>query len=616
MLLFIAAILYLHKKLKKKKKKMTRKTVKVKIPTGVSLKPIPTPPSKSSLKKKKSPSAPISAGQTVSFLSKGDVLASCGGQKDAVAAKLANDSYSMMTKSSVISAEGKSSVEIICNPCGEHKFTSNVQFIDGALSQSGSLKLRQFDTISPPWGNVASSPNTTDNWGLKGLCPPTYKTIAILIASRQNEDPDPAVMTDLINEFNSEDPTIWPTWKQSSVRANYWLTVYEYAAAEINVTDPSQNRKVESFRIVGDGFVVLHNTPTLWDQGSFAVGQFQTDMATIPVPDNVASAVLTLTTGNQLSSTQVPFNLAWQGVTLAAGTMSVSGAASVPVALGAISGTLPYSVYSDQGQLMASYTGPGTGILTFAQVAAAAPNPPYVVVTGNSGPGTVRVGLTAPSSTITQTMSLEGTAVTRALNTLQNVVWTLPPTSQRDIAQADPKFSAELMKQHQGFYAVRRYFEPKLRMTDLSTGGRIKLSVPDVQLISTSAPVGGIPDDVIDVNGSSIMFSIRGISHAANPTIKSCRFIEFLPAPGSPLAPFCGDTPEKDDDAEEIFRQIQLSGPHSYIPDANALGFLSSLIMTSIELIPVFARGARSVSHAIASAVDWAEENLFSKIPV
>lgn len=616
MLLFIAAILYLHKKLKKKKKKMTRKTVKVKIPTGVSLKPIPTPPSKSSLKKKKSPSAPISAGQTVSFLSKGDVLASCGGQKDAVAAKLANDSYSMMTKSSVISAEGKSSVEIICNPCGEHKFTSNVQFIDGALSQSGSLKLRQFDTISPPWGNVASSPNTTDNWGLKGLCPPTYKTIAILIASRQNEDPDPAVMTDLINEFNSEDPTIWPTWKQSSVRANYWLTVYEYAAAEINVTDPSQNRKVESFRIVGDGFVVLHNTPTLWDQGSFAVGQFQTDMATIPVPDNVASAVLTLTTGNQLSSTQVPFNLAWQGVTLAAGTMSVSGAASVPVALGAISGTLPYSVYSDQGQLMASYTGPGTGILTFAQVAAAAPNPPYVVVTGNSGPGTVRVGLTAPSSTITQTMSLEGTAVTRALNTLQNVVWTLPPTSQRDIAQADPKFSAELMKQHQGFYAVRRYFEPKLRMTDLSTGGRIKLSVPNVQLISTSAPVGGIPDDVIDVNGSSIMFSIRGISHAANPTIKSCRFIEFLPAPGSPLAPFCGDTPEKDDDAEEIFRQIQLSGPHSYIPDANALGFLSSLIMTSIELIPVFARGARSVSHAIASAVDWAEENLFSKIPV
>lgn len=614
MLSFIAAILYLHTKLKKKKIKMTRKTVKVKLP--VTLKPTPMPHSKSSMKKKKNPSVSISAGQPVSFLTRGDVLASCGGQKDSVAGKIASDAYSMMTQNKFITDAGKSSVEIICNPCGEHKFASNVHFPDGALSQSGCLKLRQFETISPPWGNVSSSPNTTDNWGLKGLCPPTYKTIAILIASRLNEDPDPAVMTDLINEFNSEEPSIWPMWKQSSARANYWLSVYEYASADINVTDPTRDRKVESFRIVGDGFVVMHNTPTLWDQGSFAVGQFQTDMETTPVPDNVSSAVLTLNTGAQLSSTQVPFSLQWQGVTLAAGTITIAGASTLPVGLNAISGTLQYSVYSDQGQLMATYTGPGTGILYFAQVAAVAPNPPYVVVTGNSGPGTVRIGLTAPNSTITQTLSIEGPAVTRVLNTLQNVVWTLPPTSQRDIAQADPKFSAELMKQHQGFYAVRRYFEPKLRMTDLSSGGRIKLSVPEVQLISVNAPRGGIPDDVIDVNGSSIMFSIRGISYAANPTIKSCRYIEFLPSPGSSLAPFTEDTPEKDEDAEEIFRQMQLSGPHSYIPDANALGFLSSLIMSTIEMIPVFARGARGVSHAIASAVDWAEDNLFSKIPV
>lgn len=278
--------------------------------------------------------------------------------------------------------------------------------------------------------------------------------------------------------------------------------------------------------------------------------------------------------------------------------------------------TQNFTLGNPNGNTFANYT--GTQITTSVNyIAAGAGNGAYYVLSPSGQPlaGNLRIPVSTVNTTYTAELNLSGDIIEAGANNPNIVAWTLPSLSQENIVQADPKFSAELMKDHGGVYCVRRYFEPVLSMTDTSQSGFIKAVVPGILLAEVNGPSGGMQGDVFDKNGAVMVIAIRGISQAANPTIKMCRFVEFMPSPGSDLAPFVGPCPEKDEDAVEVFRQMQIAGPHSYIPDANALGLLASLISTVVGYIPTFMRGARSFSHAVAGAVDFAETHFFSKVP-
>lgn len=520
----------------------------------------------------------------------------------------------MMSDSAYISVDGKSSVDIILNPCGEHKFDANAKFPDGTLSQSGVQRFREFDTLNAPWTSVSSVGDTTLNWSLWIISPPAYKTLAILLASRNNNQPTSTELALIFNDFNSVTPPKWPAWRNppADTSLNFYYSVYEFSSANLDLDPLLGSRKIESYRLVGDGFVVMHNTPTLWDQGSFAVGQYQSDVSSLPADQSLDIAEVVVSVSNTLSSAVCSITYGGSknnGVIMPA--VTIPGPLPGSVGFG-ISESFVLTI--PDGGVFARYAGVSlTCNITF--VAAAAPLGAYYNF-AIPGFATVRVPVSLANTVVRVPLELSGPFVSGIVNNPNVKAWTLPPLSQKEVVQADPKFSAELMKKHMGFYAVRRYFEPKLRMSDTSDSGLIKCLVPGINKIDVVKPEGGLGSDCFDVNGSVIVAVIRGISFAASPTIKSCRFVEFMPSPGSDLAPFVGPTPEKDEDAEEMFRQFQLSGPHSYIPDANSLGFLSTMLWTAIEHLPIVMRGARSISHAIARAVDWAEENLFSKVVV
>ena len=573
----------------------------------------PSQSSKNQRKKKRPTSARPAVGN----------LLSDGGALNEVKAH-ALSVTTQMQAASPISDTGKSSIMTILNPCGELGSDENAKFPDGTLSQSGIQRFRQFETIVAPWQTASSSSNVTNNWSLYLISPASFRTIAVMIAVRDGSalsDPEFASVFESIN--TDIDMVSYPNWNpigignpvpSPAIVPNVYYTTYSFRSANLNIdAGTGESTTIESFRVVGDGMVVLHNTPDLWNQGSFAVGQFKTDFNSAESDTTAAPVVLKVLVSdrdattingtfsvysyrNPVSGTQSFIDLTLSGAGPWTGNLigpalaytisegppgdAIFGLATDPI-------TVAYDPVSNGGQLVVTAVG-----YNFAIRLDPVGSPPQTYTTMLQGTGSHFVFEGFPGPT--------------------QLIWSLPALNQDAIAQADPKFSAELMKSHCGFYAVRRYFEPVLNMNNSNTSGHIKLEVAGMDRGDVVQSPGGIQNDILDRNGATIVAAIRGISYACSPTIKSVRFVEFMPSPNSTLAPFVGPTPPKDADAVEIFRQFQESGPHSFIPDANFLGGLATFIMGVVDAVPVFLRTARGISSAVVKALDWVE----SKIPV
>lgn len=557
---------------------------------------------KSSKKKSTQKPVPMKAFET---------LGNSGGAMDSAAASISQEVVRSVQSRQLISDEGKSSLGHILNPCGEHAHDSNAKFPDGTLSQSGIQRFRLFETIDPPWANESQVSNVTNNWGLWSISLPAFRSATILVASKDNTQPSDLTWRQLWQQFNTSEVPEWPVWEVMVQNSNFYYTNLTYSSANLNLDDDGESASVESFRLVGCGHVIMHNTPDLWNQGSFAVGQFKADYADTPSDQTLSAATITL---NLPSSVSVgTWDMTYKGsvnsgVLVAPVTTSQQGQLGSGI-------TKNFSLLiKDTNTVFANYVGSVIPMTAQFQVPSPGPQGWNFFVTATPS---IKVFVPTPTTgTYKITLEVTGQILVSDSPNLSNVTLNLPSLSQKDIVQADPKFSAELMKAHLGFYPVRRYFEPKLLMKNVASIGNIKFAVKGMEPSDINQPYGGIQNDILDLNGTVIVSVIRGISWAAAPTIKACRFVEFLPAPGSSLAPFVGDTPSKDEDAENIFREVQLSGPHSYIPDANSLGLLAAMISSVVEYTPVFLRGARSISQAISKSIDWVEENLFAKVPV
>lgn len=562
--------------------------------------------------------------------SAGTGLSTPGGQVNEI------DSHSrriceMMLGDKTLTDAGMSSLMTILNPCGELGAEENAKFPDGTLSQSGIQRFRQFETITAPWQTISSSANVTNNWSLYILSPAAFKTIAIFVVVRDARSLSDLDFRNLFNLINiSTTLAEYPIWEPlgeegGDLAPNIYYSIYSFRSASLEI-DPAtgESRTIESFRVVGDGFVVMHNSPDLWNQGSFACGQFKTDFALVETDTTFAPLVFEFNLSNITPTTfSADITLSYQnfdgGSTVLTHEAFVNAALSTDLAFPIPDGVGGISAFdiltpAPASDLWMSYNGLGTPV-------------PVTVHVTVSGLGTGTVTFASPGSPFNYVINFESGApgswttlaqgrgpqfehnASAAFNPSQ-LILSMPALNQDAIAQADPKFSAELMKAHNGFYMVRRYFEPKLNMNNSNVSGPIKLEVAGMDKQEVVNSPGGIKNDILDRNGAFMVAHIKANSYASSPTIKSLRFIEFLPAANSPLGPFVGPPPAKDEDAEEVFRQMQLEGPHSYIPDANFLGTLAGFIMNVVSNIPVYLRGARSISQAVIKAIDWGEEKL------
>lgn len=510
------------------------------------------------------------------------------------------------------SEHGQGFVAVASNPCGEHHSGIDARIPDGAITQSGLIRVTLFETIVPPWASLSSVPATsTNNWGLFGWSPPAYRTACVMICSRTNQAPTPDQELTIFNRFNTTKVPDYPAWvsvTENPETSEYFISRLVYKSADLRLTG-GLSQDIQSFRICSEGQVWHHNTPTLWDQGSFAIGQFSTDQVNKNSDQVTSTATITIDHESRIGA-QVAYKA----------TITYPGNVNNGILMAEV--TKPLASASVIGQLTAqankTYTltnvPPFVGTFAPSVVAGA----PINVTFSQIDPVTGRITVTAFGGTpVTIFIPQDKGQVTQDLNifgqilqgeTINNNFYEVSPPSfqQSDIAQVDPKFAGELMKEHNGFYTVRRPFEPVLNMNEVIETGVVFVKKPGMERIAGSDTTGGLRDEAIDVNFGTITFAIRGISYAANPVVKCVKYMEVLTTNAN-LAIIMEDAPAEDQDAVATWRQISALGPHSYIPDANSLGLLATFVMNVVQNIPQYLKVAKSISNAVATSIGHVE---------
>lgn len=524
----------------------------------------------------------------------------------------ANDIRKDMTSAKPLTRDGIGFIQHNLNPCGEHT-VPNSRCVDGTLSQSAVQTLRAEDFVTPPFAsNLGVVPDTTRNWTLVEISPPTYTGISLLIASADARQPSDSEYRTIFTQINSAGVSDYPTWDPiGTVTPNFYVSYWRYEASNLLYDSTSrQSTSVESFRYVGDGVVVHHNCPDLWNQGGFVTGQFQCDTEYVPeigeiVKFEIQAATITVTAQNV---TFANFNLGIQdGDATFANIGSVLAARGGPPALFA---TTPF------GQAFSIRKPDGNNLVNVSANAAfswsLSVNTDGTVAT-LSTPTSVGGGFQFSISAVSNFQNIDCYSTTPALGAIDgraSIIIDLPSLNWSNIVQADPKRGSDLMKRYQGFYSVRRYFQPKLLMQKSNVSGDIKFSVKGMERLAIIEAKGGIKEDLVDINGAIRVSVLRGISYAALPQFKCSRFIELMPAPGATLASVTEVTPDRDEYCEEIFRTLQARGAHAYVPDANFLGFMATFITTVLSSLPKYLRTVASISSAVERAAEYAQEKL------
>jgi len=551
-----------------------------------------------------------------------------GGQYDAAPAvsNAVKRIVGKMQEGSAMSVEGKMMVMAMCNPNGEIGRQSQARITDVAVPQSVAMCPRAFITVVPPFSSISGIPdaNITKNWSFLGFSPPTFKSIAVMVACRNAATPSPDQETAIWARFN-QGCAIYPLWTPvdttSVDTANFLVSVLQHDTVEFRFL-AGLSRDIQQMRFVGDGILIAEQTSTWLDQGSLVLAQFPTDIAHETRSVNSFQVRASFSIGSQTSTAvsglKFPIDCSLDVVypdgsvvnILKGGVLTSAVVASFSAALNVT--TIAYRLYSPDGINVGTTSTTATTPVAFFYEPNSG-NPRVRINMGTSGsPGAVlsRWIILGTSGNVNLVAENVFSVASNEIVDENVTVWIPPRISQLSMAVADPKYDGESMKAHHGFYAVRRPEAPVFAYTDTASGNRILVKPPGSTLVDNLYYAGGFDGDLIDGNFLTICWNITGISWAHLPIIKNNRFLEFVPMPDSSYAQFCYTVPPLDDVALTTVRQVGEEGPHGYAPDMNFMGGLFVFLVDVIRDIPRYMRGIASTSLAIAEAVENTEAAL------
>lgn len=546
-----------------------------------------------------------------------------GGQRTlgfhGASAAIARDVIKYATEPEAISPDGEAFLMIALNPCGaeEKPLAGDGRPTDGAVALSGLWPFRGVETIIPPWSAESSSSNSTQNWGLWLVSPPCFRICAILIASRTNQEPTDAQQAEIWRAYNDAEGIVYPKW--ANVDGEFYFSNVVYTAANLGYNAASgQSTIFSQGRMIGDGIVLMHNTPTLWDQGTIVSAQFPNDNVTLSTLTQRVAFTVTFDFGAP-DTYPVPTHFQMQGangdlvssfatILLAQATTTGGNYQMTPTVAAPYTGTY-YSKLDSGASWSHGTINYGTNIPLNVGVYKPATGAPKALFFMNNTGNTFDFEW---NTTLVITGYAQVTATDPTGGTLlRATAWSAPNINTRSLVQVDPKFCAGLMKDQNGIYMVRHIAQPVFSLKDWINLAPIKaLFKGDSEQTALTAS-GGEPD-VIDLNMATYVIAVRGISYAAQPLLKMCRYYEGVTSvtDDNPLAVMMRPTPASDETATQTFFAFSKTAPHSYPPSMNFLGGLMAVISGAISLISPALKTVKTVSQAVTKAVGWAQENI------
>lgn len=508
----------------------------------------------------------------------------------------------LQTEGHTLSEHAKAFVLRYLDSCGEHRFQlDSAKVPDGALQTSAVPQARFLDTIELPFQIPGSVDLSGLTYSMLFLQFPLFRSLAFILVNKNDAEWEESVIASFCRVVSSLTSRTEATYPQFFVvptvtpEPTTWFTIVDVKALR-DITPPSEvgvSQTIESFRTTSMGMSIRFNTPALINQGTFAasrypvnagkkarhtaeIGDYNPVFWSFTLPAIVGSVVVTRTPAD--AGTNIPV-----------GPQAIPLTWATDVDLRNISGSFRASV------------GDSLTLQTFTS--AVTPGVSFLRLTNNDAPGNfIDIGVSNGPTALTQQMyyrsiddeDFESGEVDDTLTVI-----TLPPLTQADIQQANPRSTSGLLKDWSGVYLPSAIFEPVFKVTSSIEYGKIALATRTSTLDDYGSPNSGY-FDTVDSNFGLGVINMRSIPYACKFQVKLERTDEIVPADASVISLFATGCPEDECLAIQVAKGLSDLEAHGYPVDYNGLGLLFNKMNAALRLLPKAMGTVSNIGECIA----------------
>lgn len=526
--------------------------------------------------------------------------------------------YRHLKGMSMLPERGREFVHRHCNPCGEMvTFTENSKIPDGALPNSLVLELREAFIVRYPGATVAALPLDGSMWNLTMIHLPAFRTPAIFIAKTGNSELTDSDRELLVNSWNTSgnNPPRFPNWEVLATD-DLWYTCVKWTALD-NIDPPTDagTTNIQQFRITADGITGYNNTPDLVNQGMCIGAQWSlntsniTDEASMGVDGYTGNIhVRTTLVANEAGNVSIPAFMLPLPVDRT--TLSVTASTNMSVVFEAVNsypwdfpivrngtitlnGAVVFNIQASEDFIFNSFSVSRGDIMTWTVSRTA----------GGYGTGawTVDVTDTTTSTSIYAVTAQTAIDIYVAMTITSSISlpivtkFQLPPTDTQAIIQSTPKAVYFSMKEENGFYMVKRVFQPVFNVQEANQRKQIMMTDPQVNERQFSFA----PLDVFDLNYGVGTVVMSSIPTSCAPAFKMIRDVEIVAGEGSAYTPLVKSNEDKIEAACEIVRCMAEHHPFMYPESYNVLGSLMGLISNVVGKVPILGNVVSAVGNIV-----------------
>lgn len=469
--------------------------------------------------------------------------------------------------------------------CERTAYTGQVP--DGTLDVSVSLDFRYTETISFPFVNHVANPDITNppTYSLLMLQFPLFRSLAIGIVNTADGELTSDELGAFMDSFNTipkRELATYPLWVPVTDTV-YWTSFDTEAMRNVEPPDENGNSgTINSFRFTSQKMELVYNVPDLLNQGTYTLHRWPLNQSTrveIPqsaVPRGIIEYLYSNFTVISSNETRIDLN-----------SYPLTGNPHFPVFNGNVL-QLPTPIYTattafrnaantfsvDVGDSL-QYQLSSLGARTIRLVNLS--NTQFIVV------------LTLPANPVPSTSGFDVVRFYRTSSddddefpsiNLTVRMLSIPPFTQSDSFQQDPKTKIALSKTTDGAATTGAIYQPVFLLTQSNTYSKTVMSAYDVKSGINDYGFGGWHDTTDSSFGVEVL-NFQNIVYSAKPLLVLERVVETVPAPNSILGAVITGIPPSYPGIETICKAISHESDMGV--GANQMATVASQICRELE---------------------------------
>jgi len=501
------------------------------------------------------------------------------------------------------------------DPCGVGGMKVDSRRIpDGALSFSAEAEFLFQETITMPMNSLQITDTTGRNFSLLVLQQPLMRCGTILICHIQSKEFDDTVMSSFSRAFASipnRESAYYPNWIpcdlfeiiDSVITPVLYFTVLTPTALRA-IGEPNESgisTFLSQFRFTSYGVDLKHNTPTLFDQGTYVMGCFPASVVPYTYDENhvrgfdpffvtafitTANSITAIATVNGISTP--PMNeLTYAGIlpsppiTITFALRNPTGSVFYPVGT-----TIRYE--NVLGQL---------SLVDDANIL------PNLVL------GPMVVNSTVDKRLYARVDLLDAATEPITQGSLTFNLLTIPPVTQADIQQMDVFSVHGLLKgdhdlggaaSHSGCYLPNRVWQPIFNVQNSSNFRKCIIVNENTPLQDLTNNADGWKDS-FDLNFGWAVMNLQSVPWAAAPFIHLTRSDEQVPGHNSILGAYARRAGYKEPIALDIAFSASSELKHGFTCSSNDVRKMFNALSKTLSEVPSVLANANNLGKSISS---------------